>query len=81
MSKVVRIDEEAIAIALQYGATLSKGIRKMDAIIRSTEKARQELRRHQAADPADDQGRAGGAFVELIPKLPDIRGSMWICAV
>jgi hypothetical protein len=40
MSKVVRIDEEALAIALAYGETLSKGIMKMHEAIGRHEKAR-----------------------------------------
>lgn len=40
MSKVVRIDEEALAIALGYGDSLSAGVKKMAEIIAKTEKAR-----------------------------------------
>jgi hypothetical protein len=42
MSKVVRIDEEALAIAMNYGETLSKGIRKMDETIRTNERMKQD---------------------------------------
>ncbi|MDN7026241.1 hypothetical protein FGU65_15405 [Methanoculleus sp. FWC-SCC1] len=42
MSRVVRIDEEALAIALGYGDSLSAGVKKMEEIIRRTEKARTE---------------------------------------
>jgi hypothetical protein len=42
MSRVVRIDEEALTIALGYGDSLSAGVKKMEEIIRRTEKARVE---------------------------------------
>jgi hypothetical protein len=42
MSKVVRIDEEALAIALTYGETLSKGIMKMEDVIGRHEKAKKD---------------------------------------
>ncbi|MCZ9312022.1 MAG: hypothetical protein O0V67_01470 [Methanocorpusculum sp.] len=40
-SKVIRLDEDAIALCLKYGKTVSEGIRAMDARItaqQSTEK-------------------------------------------
>lgn len=37
-SKVIRLDEEAIAIALRHGRTVSEGIRSMDAKLTANEK-------------------------------------------
>jgi hypothetical protein len=37
-SKVVRIDEEAYALALQYGPNLSQGIRAMHAALEAAKK-------------------------------------------
>jgi hypothetical protein len=40
-SKVIRLDEDAVALCLKYGKTVSEGIRAMDAKIteqQSTEK-------------------------------------------
>ena len=38
MSKVVRIQEDAIAIALSYGPTISEGIRVMEARLKRAER-------------------------------------------
>jgi len=42
MSKVVRIDEEALAVALGYGKNLSAGIMKMEELLRKQEKVRRD---------------------------------------
>lgn len=42
MSKVVRVDEEALEVALQYGKNLSAGIMKMEEMIKKQEKARRD---------------------------------------
>ncbi|MBN1431157.1 MAG: hypothetical protein JW931_00115 [Methanomicrobiaceae archaeon] len=41
MSRVVRINEDSIEIAMKYGKTVSEGIRTMDKIIR--DKSRNNL--------------------------------------
>lgn len=38
-SKVVRLDEDAIALCLKYGKTVSEGIRMMDARITELQRA------------------------------------------
>ena len=35
MSKVIRIDEDSIEIAMKYGKSISEGIRTMDKMLRS----------------------------------------------
>ncbi|MCT8338330.1 hypothetical protein FKB36_12755 [Methanoculleus sp. Afa-1] len=42
MSRVVRVDEEALEVALQYGKNLSAGIMKMEEMIKKQEKARRD---------------------------------------
>lgn len=42
MSKVVRVDEEALQVALQYGKNLSVGIMKMEELLKKQEKARRD---------------------------------------
>ena len=42
MSKVVRVDEEALAIALKYGKNLSAGIMKMEEMLKTQEKAKRD---------------------------------------
>lgn len=42
MSKVVRINEEALEVALQYGKNLSAGIMKMEELLKKQEKARRD---------------------------------------
>lgn len=42
MSKVVRIDEEALEIALKYGKNLSAGIMKMEELLKKQEKAKRD---------------------------------------
>ncbi|TAJ43865.1 hypothetical protein [Methanofollis fontis] len=37
-SRVVRIDEEALALALQYGPNLSQGVKAMHAAIEAAKK-------------------------------------------
>lgn len=44
-SKVIRLDEDAIALCLKYGKTVSEGIRAMDA----------RLAEQQTAAPSFDQ--------------------------
>ena len=36
MSKVIRIDEDSIEIAMKYGNSISEGIRTMDKMIRNS---------------------------------------------
>jgi hypothetical protein len=36
MSKVIRIDENSIEIAMKYGKSISEGIRTMDKMIRNS---------------------------------------------
>jgi len=40
MSRVVRVDEEALEVALKYGKNLSLGIMKMNELLQKQEKAR-----------------------------------------
>ncbi|MCE5338742.1 MULTISPECIES: hypothetical protein [unclassified Methanoculleus] len=42
MSRVVRIDEEALEVALKYGKNLSLGVMKMEELIGKHEKARRD---------------------------------------
>ncbi|MDD2472571.1 MULTISPECIES: hypothetical protein [unclassified Methanoculleus] len=42
MSKVVRIDEGALEVALQYGKNLSLGIMKMEELLEKQEKAKRD---------------------------------------
>ncbi len=42
MSRVVRIDEEALEVALRYGKNLSLGIMKMEEMIGKHEKAKRD---------------------------------------
>ena len=42
MSRVVRVDEEALAIALKYGKNLSTGIMMMEELLRKQEKVRRD---------------------------------------
>ncbi|MDD3857276.1 MAG: hypothetical protein PHP43_04420 [Methanoculleus sp.] len=42
MSRVVRVDEEALEVALKYGKNLSLGIMKMEEMIAKQEKARRD---------------------------------------
>jgi len=42
MSRVVRINEEALAVALQYGKNLSAGIMKMEEMLKKQEKAKRD---------------------------------------
>ncbi|WP_292518047.1 hypothetical protein [Methanoculleus sp.] len=42
MSRVVRIDEEALEVALQYGKNLSAGIMKMEEMLKNQEKAKRD---------------------------------------
>jgi len=42
MSKVVRVDEEALEVALKYGKNLSVGIMKMEELLKKQEKARRD---------------------------------------
>ncbi len=42
MSRVVRIDEEALEVALQYGKNLSLGIMMMEELLRKQEKAKRD---------------------------------------
>jgi len=42
MSRVVRVDEEALEVALQYGKNLSAGIMKMEEMLKKQEKARRD---------------------------------------
>jgi low affinity Fe/Cu permease len=42
MSRVVRIDEEALEVALQYGKNLSAGIMKMEEMLKKQEKAKRD---------------------------------------
>ncbi|MDV2481991.1 hypothetical protein F8E02_08205 [Methanoculleus sp. Wushi-C6] len=42
MSKVVRIDEEALEVALKYGKSLSVGVMKMEELLKKQEKARRD---------------------------------------
>ena len=42
MSKVVRIDEGALEVALRYGKNLSLGIMKMEEMLRKQEKAKRD---------------------------------------
>lgn len=42
-SKVVRLDEDAIALCLKYGKTVSEGIRMMDARITELQRAEKPL--------------------------------------
>jgi uncharacterized protein (DUF58 family) len=42
MSRVVRVDEEALEVALQYGKNLSVGIMKMEEMLKKQEKARRD---------------------------------------
>ncbi|MFA5613022.1 MAG: hypothetical protein WC993_00960 [Methanoculleus sp.] len=42
MSKVVRIDEEALEVALKYGKNLSLGVMKMEETIERYEKTRRD---------------------------------------
>ncbi len=42
MSRVVRVDEEALEVALKYGKNLSLGIMQMEEMIAKQEKARRD---------------------------------------
>jgi uncharacterized protein (DUF58 family) len=42
MSKVVRVNEEALEVALQYGKNLSAGIMKMEELLKKQEKAKRD---------------------------------------
>ncbi len=42
MSRVVRINEEALEVALQYGKNLSAGIMKMEELLKKQEKAKRD---------------------------------------
>ncbi|MDD2788837.1 hypothetical protein [Methanoculleus sp.] len=42
MSRVVRIDEEALEVALQYGKNLSAGIMKMEEMLKKQEKEKRD---------------------------------------
>ena len=42
MSRVVRIDEEALEVALKYGKNLSLGVMKMEETIAKHEKAQRD---------------------------------------
>jgi hypothetical protein len=42
MSKVVRVDEEALEVALKYGKNLSTGIMMMEELLRKQEKAKRD---------------------------------------
>ena len=42
MSKVVRIDEEALEVALKYGKNLSQGVMKMEEMIEQHRKAKRD---------------------------------------
>lgn len=42
MSKVVRIDEEVLEVALRYGKNLSLGVMKMEETIERYEKTRRD---------------------------------------
>jgi uncharacterized protein (DUF58 family) len=42
MSRVVRVDEEALEVALQYGKNLSVGIMKMEEMLKKQEKAKRD---------------------------------------
>ena len=42
MSRVVRIDEEALEVALKYGKNLSAGIMKMEEMLKKQEKAKRD---------------------------------------
>lgn len=42
MSKVVRVDEEALGVALGYGKNLSAGIMQMEELLKKQEKARRD---------------------------------------
>ena len=42
MSRVVRVDEEALEVALQYGKNLSAGIMKMEEMLKKQEKAKRD---------------------------------------
>jgi hypothetical protein len=42
MSRVVRIDEEALEVALKYGKNLSLGVMKMEEMIAKHEKAKRD---------------------------------------
>ena len=42
MSRVVRVDEEALEVALQYGKNLSAGIMKMEDMLKKQEKAKRD---------------------------------------
>lgn len=42
MSRVVRVDEEALEVALKYGKNLSLGIVKMEEMLAKHEKARRD---------------------------------------
>ena len=45
MSKVVRISEDALDIALKYGSNLSEGIRAMEKLIQHSELSVREITR------------------------------------
>ncbi|WP_292364423.1 MULTISPECIES: hypothetical protein [unclassified Methanoculleus] len=42
MSRVVRVDEEALEVALRYGKNLSLGIMKMEEMLKKQEKAKRD---------------------------------------
>lgn len=42
MSRVVRIDEEALEVALKYGKNLSQGVMKMEEMIEKHRKSRRD---------------------------------------
>ena len=42
MSKVVRIDEAALEVALKYGKNLSQGVMKMEEMIEQHRKAKRD---------------------------------------
>jgi len=42
MSRVVRVDEEALEVALRYGKNLSEGIMKMEEMLKKQEKAKRD---------------------------------------
>jgi uncharacterized protein (DUF58 family) len=45
MSRVVRVDEEALEVALKYGKNLSAGIMKMEEMLAAQEKAKRDYTR------------------------------------
>jgi uncharacterized protein (DUF58 family) len=45
MSRVVRVDEGALEVALKYGKNLSAGIMKMEEMLAAQEKAKRDYTR------------------------------------